>query len=504
MNELLTSMRRPPANEHAEQALLGAILSNSKAYEKVAEFLQPHHFIDPIHARIYLSASRLINAGRKADPVTLRAEFENDGILEEVGGVPYLATLLGAMVGIINAGDYGRAIHDAWVRRELIDACSDTVNHCYAPGEDDAHSIMELLDGRLTRISEGAGELRPLTPAGEAVQAALQMSHEAGARESDLAGITTGYRSLDRMTGGFMPGQMYLLGARPAMGKTGLGLGIAARAASNGLKTLFWSGEMGASQLGTRLAAAYAGLEVAAVFRGKNWEMVDTPEGQKQVARRLLPGEWDRLVKAEREAYRIPLDFDDRAGLTVAALRARARRLKRAKGLDLIVVDYVALMRASPQGEKQKLYERMTELSRDLQMLAAELQVPLLVLAQLNRANESRENKMPQLSDLRDTGALEQDAYCVMFIHRPHYYLMQAGEPVRGGKETAEVFNDRADLYYAQVAATRGQALVSIAKNRNGPTGICRLRFDAETIWFRDDGEGEKSPAWGEYLLGGV
>lgn len=504
MNDTLTALRVLPQNLQAEQALLGAILSNPRAYELVAEFLHPHHFIDPLHGRIFEAAARHINAGRRVDPTLLLPEFENTGILDDAGGVAYLTQLLGAMVGIINAGDYGRVIHDAWVRRELIDACTDTVNHCYAPGADDAQRIMEQLDARMTQISEGAGEVRPLTPAGEAVHTALELANAAGARESDLAGITTGYSSLDRMTGGFMPGQMYLLGARPAMGKTGLGLGIAARAASAGVKTLFWSGEMGASQLGTRLAAAYAGLEVASVFRGKNWEMVDAPEGQKQVSRRLSGAEWDRLVRAEREAFAIPLNFDDRPGLTVSALRARARRMKRATGLDLIVVDYVALMRASPQGEKQKLYERMTELSRELQMLAAELNIPLLVLAQLNRANESRENKMPQLSDLRDTGALEQDAYCVAFIHRPHYYLMQAGEPVRASKETAEAFAERLDLWHAQVATTRGLAMISIAKNRNGPTGICRLRFNAETIWFRDESEGDNSAAWGSSVLGGV
>ncbi len=504
------SLRLPPANLQAEQSLLGALLANAKAFDRVAEFLQPHHFADPIHGRIFESIARRLNSGLTADPVVLRAEFQNAGTLDDVGGTAYLAQLLGAMVGIINAGDYGRVILDAWIRRELIDLCVEIVNRCYAPGDMSGAEIIESLDESLGRINEGAGDIKPSIPAGEAVGQALRLSEAAAKRESALAGITTGFASVDRMTGGLMPGQTYLLGARPAMGKTGLGLVIAARVAGTvnpatgkPHRVLHWSGEMAANQLGTRLAASYADLEVASVFRGKGWKAAEIP-GHRPSSRPLDLEEWEKLVLAERAAQELLLDFDDRAGLTVAALRSRARKLKRAKGLDLIVVDYVGLMRATQQTERQKLYERMTEISRDLQMMAAELHVPLLVMAQLNRANESRENKMPQLSDLRDSGALEQDAYCVMFIHRPHYYLTQAGEPAQGAKESAEVFHDRCDVYHQQLESTRNLALISVAKNRNGPTGICRLRFNAETIWFRDESEAENSAAWGSNFTGGL
>ena len=504
MTELLNCVREPPCNLRAEQALLGALLANSaKAYDRVGEFLQPHHFAAPLHGEIYAAICRFAQAGHIADPVTLRAEFENHPDMLARGGVRYLAELLGAMVGVVNAGDYGQAIHDAWLRRELIDACTEAVNQAYNPergvlGQD----IMEELDGALTRVSDGAGELRPMVQAGEAVEQALALADAAGKRASPLAGITTGFASIDRMTGGLMPGQMYVLGARPAMGKTGVGLAIAARAASHGHQVLFWSGEMAAEQLGTRLAAAHAGIDVSAVFRGKNWVLTDGPEGQRTVPVQLSLAEWERLMLAQREANKLSLNFDDRSGVTVAALRSRARRMKRGKGLDLLVVDYIGLMRGSPLAEKQKLYERMTEISRDLKMLAAELNIPILVLAQLNRQNEGRENKTPQLSDLRDTGALEQDAYVVMFLHRPHYYLMQAGEPVRQLKETEQTFQDRVEVYHAQVHSTLGQALVYVAKNRNGPTGPCRLRFQAEKIWFRDDSESDNSAAWGGALLG--
>ncbi|HVE20638.1 MAG TPA: DnaB-like helicase C-terminal domain-containing protein [Acidocella sp.] len=501
MSDVFNVMRIPPSNVPAEQALLGALLANNKAFESVAEFLLPHHFADPANARVYGAIASRIAAGQVADPVTLKAEFEHAAELDAVGGLSYLGKLLASMIGIINAGDYGRAVHDAWLRRELIAACTEAINQAYVPTGVSGQEVLEELDGALTRVADGAGEVKPLSTAGDAVSRAVVLSTEAGERDSALAGLTTGYAALDRLTAGLMPGQMYLLGARPAMGKTGLGLGIAARAASHGAKVLMWSGEMDAPQLGTRLAAAHSGIEVASVFRGKGWEM-PPDHGGRPVSRKLTMDEGNRLVRAGRDAYRLPLNFDDRPGLTVAGLRARARRMKRGKGLDLIVVDYIALMRATAAAEKQKLYERMTELSRDLRILAAELHVPILVLAQLNRANESRENKMPQLSDLRDTGALEQDAYCVMFLHRPHYYLMQAGEPVRAQKESAEAFQERSDLWHHQVESTRGLALVSIAKNRNGPTGICRLRFDAETIWFRDESEADNEAAWGSAFLG--
>lgn len=495
----------PPNNMQAEQALLGALLANSaKAFDMVSEFLQPHHFYDPVHSAVYAAIARRASMGLIADAVTLRSEFENNPILDEVGGTAYLARLLSAMVGVINAKDYARVVHDAWVRRQLIDACIELVDRSYAPDSGESgQDLIERLDGLLTGIVDGAGDVRPLVSAGDAVSHALALSYAARERESPLAGVTTGYDAINRMTGGLMPGCIYLLGARPAMGKTSLGVGVAAGAASTGLSVLLWSGEMSAPQIGTRMAAAHANLEVASVFRGKGW--VEPAEaGGKPDFRKLDAQEWDRLVRAEREAAKLPLQIDDRPGITVSALRSRARRMKRSKaGLDLLVIDYVALMRASPQAERLGQYERMTELSHQLQQLAVELHVPLLVLCQLNRANESRENKMPQLSDLRDSGALEQDAYCVMFLHRPYYYLLQQGEPAQGPKEKDEDFAERSARWHRDVVLTKDLAVVQVAKNRNGPTGPCRLRFDDLTIWFRDEGHDGAGPAWGGNLPGG-
>ena len=246
------------------------------------------------------------------------------------------------------------------------------------------------------------------------------------------------------------------------------------------------------------MGAAYAGLSTTAVFTGRGWR---TPEGEALARPRPLEqAEWDSLVAAERAAHRLKLQFDSRPGVTVAALRARARRMKRNGGLDLLVIDYVGLMRAGAAAERQKLYERMTDISRDLMALKKELDIPMLVMCQLNRGVESREDKMPQLQDLRDSGALEQDADVVMFIHRPHYYLSRAGAPQRRGNETDEGFEDRTRRWHDDMEKSDGVALVALAKNRQGPTGVTRLRFADETTWFRDEAEAANSPAWGSSL----
>ena len=490
----------PPNNLQAEQALLGALLSNNKAFERVGEFLQPHHFADAVHARIFDAIGRRIDAGRVADAVTLKAEFENAGVLDEVGGTAYLAQLLVAMVGIINAGDYGRAILDAWMRRELLDACEQAANRCHAPGDAAGVQLLEELEARLGRIAEGAGDVAPSVPVGAAVGDALRMAEAASKRTRPLAGITTGYAALDRMTAGLQPEQFVLLGARPSMGKTALGLGIGIRAAAAGAKVLFWSGEMAAAQLGARVAAAHSRLSTTSVFTGRGWNV---PDGSAAARPRPLDeAEWGALAASERAANLLPLQIDARPALTIQALRARARRMKRLHGLDLVVVDYVGLMRASAEAERQKLYEKITDLSRGLKALATELKVPVLAMAQLSRANEAREDKMPMLSDLRDSGALEQDANVVIFLHRPHYYLSKSGEPARRLNERDDAFDARVSDWHTQMAGTRHLALVSVAKNRNGPTGLCRLRFHDETSWFRDESEADDSPAWQPDLLG--
>lgn len=491
-----------PANMQAEQALLGALLANNRAYERVGEFLREHHFADPLHGRIYKVIAELVDAGRVADPITLRARFEGDADLEQTGGVGYLAQLLSAMVGIINAGDYGKLIVDCWLRREIIAVTENIYNRSFGGnGGEEAAVLMEELEARLSRIADGAGDISPVVSAGEGVAQALEMTQEASRRESGIAGVTSGYAAIDRMLSGLQKQKFVLIGARPSMGKTGLGLGIAARAAADGTPTLFWSGEMGPEQLGARMAAAHAQLDTLSVFSGRKYE--PHPDSDPSRAELLSPHDWDRLVKSEREARKLPLWFDCRPGLTVQALRARARRMKRTHKLGLVVVDYIGLMRASQQTEQRPLYERVTEISKSLKTLAMELDIPLVVCSQVNRNNEARDAKLPQMSDLRDSGSLEQDADVIMFIHRPHYYLVRQGDPVRRDKESVDEFEDRRERYHRELDATKGLAQISVAKNRQGPTGMTRVRFQDRTTWFFDERDGDVGPAWQSGLLGG-
>lgn len=491
-----------PANMQAEQALLGALLANNRAYERVGEFLRDYHFGDSLHGRIYKAIAELIDANRVADPLTLRTRFEGDRDLDEAGGTEYLATLLSAMVGIINAGDYGKLIVDCWLRREIIAVTENIYNRSFGgEGAEDAAVLLEDLEARLSRIADGAGDISPVVSAGDGVGQALEMTHAAGQREDGIAGITTGYAALDRMLSGFQKKKFVLIGARPSMGKTGLGLGSATRAAAAGVPTLYWSGEMGPEQLGARMAAAHAQLDTLSVFSGRKYE--PHPDSDPSKAELLSPQDWDRLVKSEREARKLPLWFDTRPGLTVQALRARARRMKRTHKLGLIVVDYIGLMRASQQTEQRPLYERMTEISKNLKSLSMELDLPVVVCAQVNRNNEARDNKMPQMSDLRDSGSLEQDADVILFIHRPHYYLVRQGDPVRRDKEGIDEYEDRRTRHQAELEATKGIAQISVAKNRQGPTGMTRLRFQDRTTWFFDERDGDYAPAWQSGLLGG-
>lgn len=492
-----STTRLPPGcDTRAEQSLLGAILTNSAAYERVADFLRPEHFYDPLHGKIYNAMQQLINAGRVADPITLHHFFANDPDFDSCGP-HYIAGLLSAMVGIVNAGDYGRLIMDGWMRRQMIAAAADLHERCYAGDDDDgAMGVLEEFEARLSRVAEGAGDVAPVTEAGEAVRQALALTAAALEREDGLAGASTGYRALDRMTGGLLPGKVYLLAGRPSMGKTGIGLGIAARAAAAGLPALYWSGEMGPDQLGARMAAAWAGLNTTSVFNGRRFD--PHPDADIGTMERLTPQEFDRLLAGEKAAKKLPLYFDTRAGITVAKLRARARRLKRTKKLGLLVIDYIGLMRASTHMEGRVKYEQVSEISKGLKLLAMELNIPIVVLSQLSRETEKREDKRPQMQDLRDSGSLEEDADVIMLLHRPHYYLTRMGEPVKRDKETADTFQARLEEWRTEVESTKGLARLMLAKNRQGPTGPTELRFVEETTWFYDKSDGEYASAWAD------
>lgn len=492
-------LRERPANVAAETALLGGLLMNSvKGLPLVEDLVEPEHFYLPLYGEIYAEIRRLVQAGGVADPPVVAPKFRHHDALngEDVGKV--LAGLLSAFVGLPCLPDYATAIREAWLMRSIFDVCVEAGDLCSRPGQKTAEDVRDYVENGLLRIAQGCGESRPVVQIGAAIGQAIENARAAAKRQDGLAGVTWGYRGMDRMTGGLHRSDLTLLGARPAMGKTALGLGIAARSAAAGNSVLFWSGEMRAAQLGARAGAAWAGISTLSVFTGRRYDVdEEIADGPRPV---LEDYHWRALAEGERAASDLPLFIDDRPGITVAQLRARARRMKRQKrGLDLIVADYVGLLRASETTRRFGLREAMTEISADLKNLAAELEIPILALAQLSREAAKRDDKRPELTDLRETGALEQDAATVVFAHREHYYLEKAisGDEIpRRMNESEEAYRARCEDLVRRAHESKGKAELILAKNRHGPTGLCRMQFDNTTTWFRDAGEDPRSAAW--------
>lgn len=476
------SLRLPPANLEAEQALLGALLANAKAYDRVATFLRADHFADPCHARIYAAIQRRIEAGQLADPVTLRGEFLASGGLEEVGGPAYLGKLLSAMVGIINAGEYAQVIVDAWLRRQLIELGETAVNLAYgAEPELTARDVHARTDAALLALSEAGGHAGGLRDGHAVGQALIGNVQAAVDRGGALPGLTFGLRGLDRMTGGMRRGNFILVAGRPSMGKTSMGLRIAIGAAEAGARVLFVSAEMLSQDILARAACARADLPLTAYTHGAT----ERSGGGFQP---LTPDDMNQLADATRQLSALPIMWDDES-VTVPAIRARARQMLRKGGLDLIVVDYLGRLRGSEAVQRFGLNSIVTELSAGLKDLAKQLQVPVVVLAQLSRQVEQREDKTPLLSDLRDSGSLEQDADLVIFLYRAHYYLIRS-KPAKAAREKLADYEARVHEWQEAVRKAEGKATAIVAKNRQGRIGPVRLGFRDATAEFHDEEPG--------------
>ncbi|HYZ21287.1 MAG TPA: replicative DNA helicase [Rhodopila sp.] len=478
------SQRLPPANVQAEQALLGALLANNKAYERISEFLAPQHFADPIHGRIYQAIVRRIEAGQLADAVTLKAEFEHAGILDEVGGTAYLSQLLSAMVGIINAGEYGRVIYDTWLRRQLIDLGETVVNNAFgADPELDGSGQIEAAEQALFQLAADGGSQGGFIPFERALTDAILGAEKAFRQAGGVSGLTTGLRDLDSKMGGLHPSDLIILAGRPGMGKTALATKIAFGAARwmlaearqndpNGVprnSVAIFSLEMSAEQLATRLLSEEARISGDRIRRGEI--------GQK---------DFDNFVRVSREISSLPIMIDDTPAISMSALRTRCRRLKRTKGLGLVVVDYLQLMRPAAGTKPESRVLEISMITQGLKALAKELAVPVIALSQLSRQVESRDDKRPQLSDLRESGSIEQDADAVMFVYRDEYYLQQREPKEIGFEGNAEKFEAAMLEFQQKMAKAHNRADLIIAKQRHGPTGTIPLLFEAEFTRFGD------------------
>lgn len=464
-----------PHNLEAEQAIIGSILVNNNTYEKVGEFLKPEYFYDPLHGRIFAALSTLINRGQIADTKTLRGFFENDPALAAVGGVQYLGDLAASVVTVINAADYGHLIHDLHLRRQLILLGEDVVNEAFQQQLDEpAARQIEVAEQRLFDLAQSGETERGFIRLDKSLTVSLRMAEEAFKRDSHVTGVTTGLRDLDRKTGGFQRSDLVILAGRPSMGKTALATNLAYNAAhaaaetsgKEGSAVAFFSLEMSSEQLATRLLGEHSRVPSDKIRRGE-----------------IKADDFSKFLEATQKLSQAPLYIDDTPGLTVSAVRTRSRRLKRmVPNLGLIVIDYLQLLQGSSRRDDNRVQE-VSEITRGLKALAKELDVPVLALSQLSRAVEMREDKRPQLADLRESGSIEQDADVVMFVYREEYYHARA-EPQRRQDEPEDKYNSRHQRWMERGEEVRNVAEVVIAKQRHGPIGTVPLFFDGQFTKF--------------------
>ena len=456
-------------------------MANNRALNAVIEFLKPQHFADPVHGRIFRECARRILAGGIADPISLRSWFEGDPDLSQVGGVGYLAKLLGAMVGIINAPEYAKVIYDAWMRREIIGVAEDLANTAYSPGDaGPADAFLPSFIARLDAVSAGADETRQAVSLDGAMDAALQAAEQA-LRQGRPAGTSTGMPAVDRSLGGLERQALIVLAGRPGMGKSALGLQWALHAARDAKAAqergepkrgvLIVSLEMSGEQIGRRVLAAAARIAVTTMKHGA-----------------LCQGEFDRLTRARRELHGLPLSIEDSAGMSIGLIRLKARLAARRHGLGLVVVDHLHIVKPEEADARHGATQSIGKISNSLKRLAKEFDVPVLALAQLNRGLESRDDKRPTLADLRQSGEIEQDGDAIIFIYRPEYYHSKS-DPERQRGESQAAYSDRVIAEQEQHARVHGKAELILAKVRDGSPTTIGLRFDGATTSFTEDAQ---------------
>jgi replicative DNA helicase len=468
------AIRLAPHNIEAEQALLGAMLVNNDAFYRVSDFLEPVHFYEPIHRRIYEVMGEIIRMGKAATPVTVKTFLPADVRIGDFTIAQYLARLAAEATTIINAEDYGRAIYDLALRRSLILIGEDMVNIAFdAPVDMPPKSQIEDAERRLFELAETGRYDTGFHGFEDALKNAIDMASAAYKRDGHLSGLATGLDDLDRRLGGLQPSDLVVLAGRPGMGKTALATNIAFNIArawrgevqpDGAIKTVdggivgFFSLEMSSEQLATRIVSEQTAVPSSDIRRGA-----------------ITEDQFRRIAEAAQEMQRIPLYIDQTGGLSIAQLAARARRLKRQRGLDVLVIDYIQLLSGSNRRAAEGRVQEVTEITTNLKALAKELHVPIVALSQLSRQVENRDDKRPQLSDLRESGSIEQDADVVMFVFREEYYLKN-----RKPKEGTEEFYK----WMTEMDAVAGQAEIIIGKQRHGPTGTVNLQFEDSVTRF--------------------
>jgi replicative DNA helicase len=474
-----------PQNIEAEAALLGALMIDNRLAEDIQLKLRPEHFFEPLHARIYEAILKLVDKNMIASPVTLRPLFEQDEEMKELGGPAYLAQLTGSGAAIIGARDFAGQVYELALLRALVGVGREMVENALDTSEEvDPKGQIEAAEAALYRVAEEGGGEGSVKSFAQATRLAVQMAEKALNTGGGLSGVTTGLESVNGKTGGLHHSDLIILAGRPGMGKTALATNMAFNAAqrfvrdqedgiapekSAGAGVAFFSLEMSADQLATRILAEQSGISSENLRMG-----------------RISQHDFRNLARAAAQLENLPLYIDDTPGLTIAALRTRARRMKRQRGIGLIVVDYLQLLQgAGKAGGDQNRVQEISEISRGLKTLAKELNVPVLALSQLSRAVEQREDKRPQLSDLRESGSIEQDADIVLFVYREEYYV-QSREPKRPIEgDDAKVWDDHAK-WMLDMERVSGLSELIVAKQRHGATGKVKLKFESKITRFSD------------------
>ena len=462
-----TPQNKQPSNLEAEQALIGSVLVNNDVIDEVSSFIKPSIFYDPAHVKIYEVIENLNNKGMIANPITLKNYFEKDNMLNEVGGTEYLVKLTRFSGSTKQAIDYAKIIHEMYLRRELVSISEklsyDTLNA--NTQEQDAENIIESTEKSLFNLAERGSFSQSFIEFKKAIDKTIEMATLAMKSDRGIIGVPTGLTDLDQKLGGLHKSDLIILAGRPSMGKTALATNIAYNAAQNILSrqekssVAFFSLEMSSEQLSTRILSEQARIKSDSIRQGN-----------------VTEEEINRYIETSRNIYNLPLFIDETPAITIATLSNRARRIKRLNGLSLIVVDYIQLMRSSSNKNDGRVQE-ISEITQGLKAIAKELSVPVLALSQLSRAVEQRDDKQPQLADLRESGSIEQDADVVMFVYREAYYL-ERKQPKLGSIEHAE--------WQSKMNDVNGLADIILGKQRHGPTGTIKVEFEGIYTKFKD------------------
>ena len=458
--------REVPMNIGAEQALLGAIISNNLALEKVENFLEPEHFSSKVNGLIFKTLKKLISNDQVADLNTLKIFLENDDDFIDNGGMSYLLKISENSISIINSKQYGELIYDLFIRRKLINLGTNLINESYENFEEqDSNEIIENIESNLFNLTNEGETQKGPKQFDNILEDTIEYAEKAFKKSEDVVGLKTGLNDFDKKIGGLHRSDLIIVAGRPSMGKTAFATNIASNICNNKKSTkktnvLFFSLEMSSEQLATRILSEISKISSEGIRTGN-----------------LSKNEFEKLIKSSENLKDLSLFIDDSPALTISSIRTRSRRLKRKQGLDLIIIDYLQLLSGESRNLNDNRVKEISDITRGLKAIAKELNIPIVALSQLSRKVEDREEKRPQLADLRESGSIEQDADLVVFLYREEYYLART-EPPEG--------TEKHIMWTSKMEKVHNIAEAIVAKHRHGPISRVKLHFNAANTKFSD------------------